>query len=257
MADEKRILSFENSMSLYRSKTAMILGVMYFSKGYQSTPVIGMQFAECNDPSAEQKTFNWDTEEKVWYFPTYDKCYELYKKLGKWRQIIEFLKKEKNTDNNDINARFKEYAESHKISNPVKKKTLYIAVRYYNGYLLTITLGMGKDNRVSVSLYEDEFDMILQYIGDFVKNYHNLSLSHRLMTIMRGASFLDKPASDGSSTSQKASQPSNRGSSGGGKSNGSSDSSKSGSKSDDVESLLSGNELESLMGSINTEDIPF
>lgn len=279
MADEaQKFLNYENNMLIYRSKTAMSLGTLYFSKGYQSTPVLGMQFAECNDPEAEQKTFNWDAETKSWYFPTYDKCYELFCKLGKWKRILMGLKEQRNTQNEEIQAKYKDFAEKNKISNPVKKKSLYISVRYYNGYYLTFSL-VSKEAKVSVSLTEDEFDMILQFIGDFIRNYHNLSMLHRQTTILRG---LNKdgggngggPRSDGGSKgntysggnkssgsggTKKPNGPPDDDSFGDSKPSGGSSKSSGSSKSggDTVDDLLNGSSLDDIMSGVNADDIPF
>lgn len=192
MADnEKRFLNYENSMSIYRSKTAIIVGTLYFTKGYQSTPVLGMQFAQCADPKAEQKVFNWDADEKVWYFPTYDKIFELYRKINKWKAAISLLKAEKITDDKVISERYKELAEQTKIANPLKKKTLYTSISYYNGYFFKFGFSSSSsgDGRttVNVALYEDEMEMLIQYIGDFIRNYHNLGLLHRMMNGVIGA----------------------------------------------------------------------
>lgn len=256
--NEKRFLNYENSLSIYRSKTAMIAGVLYFSQGYQSTPVIGFQFAEVNDPNAEQKTFNWDTEQKVWYFPTYDKCWELVKKLSKWKAIIANLRQQNVTNNDDISTRFKEYAEKNKISNPVKKKSMYLSARYYNEYFFTISL-VGQNIKCSVSLYEDELDMLIKYLSDFVTNYHVLSLQHRIMTISRGMS----KGGNGSSRDDESGSKSSGGR--GGKSssynknskpNDSFDDSDIPSTGDAVDSLLQGGSLDDLMKGVS-EDIPF
>jgi hypothetical protein len=254
MADnEKRFLNYENSMSIYRSKTALIIGTLYFSKGYQSTPVLGMQFASVVDPDADQKTFNWDSEEKVWYFPTYDKVFELYRKISKWKAIVGALKTEKVTDSNAITERYKDFANQNKIANPLKKKTMYLSVSYYNGYFLKFSFTTGtKDSggsMVQVSLHEDEMEMLVQYIGDFVRNYHNLGLLHRTMNIQlkQGNGSESKrpysPPSTGRSSSDE-SQPAPP---------------KSTKSVDDVLGE-SGSSLDDIMNSLNTgqdDDIPF
>lgn len=189
MADdnkEKRFLNYETSVTIYRTKTAMIYGSLYFSSGYQSTPVIGMQFADVNDPNAQEKTFAWDATERVWYFPTYDKVYELYRKLVKWQKVIKWLAEKKITDQEDIKSKTKEVSDKEKIANPIKKKTIYINAKFYNGsYYLNFMLSLGKDNFTAVSVTEDELEMMLQFIGDIVKNYHQLALLHRIMQISR------------------------------------------------------------------------
>lgn len=255
--NEKRFLNYENSLSIYRSKTAMIAGVLYFSQGYQSTPVIGLQFAEVNDPEAEQKTFNWDTENKVWYFPTYDKCWELVKKLSKWKAIIANLRQQNVTDQNEISSRFKEYAEKNKISNPVKKKSLYLSVRYYNDYFFTATL-VGQNIKCSVSLYEDELDMLIKYLGDFVTNYHSLALTHRIMTISRGMSKGNGSSRDDESGFRNKGGKSSYSGSKNSKPNDSfnDEPAKPQSTSDAVDSLLQGGSLDDLMKGVS-EDIPF
>ena len=275
MADEQqRFLNYENHLLIYRSKTAMSLGTLYFNKGYQTTPVLGMQFAKCNDPEAEQKTFNWEAEEKSWYFPTYDKCFELFCKLGRWKRILMSLKEQRNTQNDEIQAKYKEYAEKQKIGNPVKKKSIYLSVRYYNGYYLNVAF-VSKGESVSVSLTEDEFDMILQFIGDFIRNYHLLALTHRQTMITRGLTKESGggPRTDGGNKNNSYSGGNKSSGSGGAKkSNGPPDddgfgdskpsggtSKPSGAKSggDSVDDLLNGSSLDDIMSGVNADDIPF
>lgn len=254
MAEEKRFLNYENSFSIYRSKTAMILGVLYFTQGYQSAPVIGLQFAQVNDEHAEQKTFNWDSEEKIWYFPTYDKCYEFYHKLLKWKQIMTLLKKEEEKDNNAIADRFKDFTEKQKLSNPMKRKSIYLSVKYYNGYLFTMTLLFNKTS-VGIALHEFELDMLIQYVGDFIKDYHKLTLMHRQLSLSRGTG---KTVAGKNSTDNKSSR-SNRTSSSEYEENDEPQSQPppktTGNQS--VDSILNGGTLDDIMKGINDEDVPF
>jgi len=255
MADgEKRFLNYENSMSIYRSKTAFIIGVLYFSKGYQSTPVLGMQFAQCVDPDADQKVFDWDGEDKVWYYPTYDKCYELYRKLAKWKAVLANIKQKGLTDKGEIEAATKDFADKNKISNPVKKKSLYISMRYYAGYF--ITLSFSGTAKISVSISEDELEMLLQYTGDFIRDYHSLALQHRLLQMLKGQ---DGKQSNGGSSYNKSGTYSG----GKAKSTKSDQPTDSSPKSGDVENILGGAGLDDILNSLNPastavdDDIPF
>lgn len=269
---ENRFMNFENSMSIYRSKTAMIIGVLYFSKGYQSTPVIGLQFATVNDPDAKEKTFNWDAEEKCWYFPTYDKCYELYRKVSKWRIQMTKLRESATKDNKEIQDKYKDIADKQKIANPIKKKTLFMRPSYYEGtYFLQMTLNLGKDNYITVALAEDEVDMLLQYIGDFIKNYHNLALIHRQIMLARGQAKEAGGNGGGNGGSKQSysggskgggyrkpsdSPPNDSFGSGGGDSGGASSGKSS---TSEVDSLLQGSSLDDLMKDMGNMDgdIPF
>jgi len=255
--DAQRFANYENSMTIYRTKSAMAMGVLYFNKGYASTPVLAIQFAEVNDEKAEQKTFNWETENRIWWFRSYDAIYEFYKKLGKWKQIITHAKQQGITDSNVLSEKYKDFAEKNKISNPIKKKTLYMNVRFYNVYFFGMTLASSNlpNKSISVSLYEDELDMIIQYIGDFIKNYHQLVLIHRQLAVARGFGKSDAATSnDGDSSVGKRSSSSSAGN----KKEAPSGGSKKASEPDAVESLLGGGALDSLMQGIGgDDDIPF
>ena len=268
---ENRFMNFENSMSLYRSKTAMIVGVLYFSKGYQSTPVIGMQFANVNDPDAKEKTFGWDADEKCWYFPTYDKCYELFNKISRWRVQMSKLRESQIKDNKEIQEKYKEIADKQKIANPIKKKTLYMRPSYYDGaYFLQITLNLGKDNYITVALSEDEVDMILKYIGTFVDRYHDLAILHRQMMIASGRGKTGGNG-NGNGNGDSDNGSSKRGSYGGGSKGGYKKSNSDFAPNDsmggpsssggggDVDNLLGGSSLDDILKGVPStdEDIPF
>ncbi len=263
MADkENRFMRFENSVSIYRSKTAMIIGVLYFSKGYQSTPVIGMQFATVNDPEAKEKTFGWDADEKSWYFPTYDKCFELFNKLSRWRLQITKLREAQVKDNKEIQEKYKDVADKHKISNPIKKKTIFMRPSYYEGsYFLQVTLNLGKDNYITVAITDDELDMILKYVSTFIDQYHQLSLLHRQIVIARGQ---NNDSAGGSRSSYGGSKNGYHKSMGNSASN---DNILSGTapfngvdkKDSAIDSLLQGSSIDDIMNGISSsdEDIPF
>jgi hypothetical protein len=212
MAEERRFLSYENSYTIYKSKTAMIAGVLYFSQGYQSTPVLALQFAQANEGDGDQKTFNWETEEKIWYFPNYDRIFEFLDKLNRWKRVIESLKQNKIVDGEEIKSKYGKLADENKISNPLKKKNIYILPRYYNGYFLTVTF----TGKISVSLSADELNCLINYVSDFIRDYHKLALLHRTMNILsRGAPVAN--GSDSGSSQKSYSGKKSTGSSGGGK----------------------------------------
>lgn len=182
MGDEKKFFNYEHNYIIYRSKTAMCVGSVYFNKGYQSSPVLALQFANVNPETENEqganKTFNWSETNSYW-FTTYDQIHNFYTKLVKWKNVIDYMKKNKLTDSNEIRDKFSGIADKNKISNPAKKTTVYMMPKFYNGvYYLGISYSSEK---ITVSITEDELDGMILYVGGYIQNYHQLLIMHRFM----------------------------------------------------------------------------
>lgn len=179
--EERRFVSFENSIPIYRTKTAMFLGVVYFSKGYQSNPVFAIQFANVSDGVGPdgQKMYDWNTR-NTFYFTSYSAIWDFCYRWKKWLDILEHLKKN-NVSNEEIVNKYKDMADKMKISNPMKKTTIYIMPSCYEGkYLLRVTFS----GIITVTVTDVEARMINDYLNSFLKLYHGNCITHRIMGIL-------------------------------------------------------------------------